>query len=116
MATFEDIADLGWEPEVLGAKTRSVRRDAATGLIVGLAALPFGLFFLFLFGIFFVIFFGAIVGAYAISRGRDALVDINVYGVGREYKWVARAAQLLGGFSIIWPLALTTLFFVGRLR
>ncbi|HEX7317679.1 MAG TPA: hypothetical protein VF297_27500 [Pyrinomonadaceae bacterium] len=116
MPSFDKTIDLDWEPAVLEAKTRSIRRDAAISLVVGLAGVPFGLFFLFLFGLFFIIFFGAIVGAYAISKARDALVDINVYGVGREYKWVARAAQLLGGFSILWPLVLTTLFFVGRLR
>ena len=92
---------LTFQPQPLGGA-----RDAAA----------FGLFFLFLFGLFFVLFFGAIVGAYAISRGRDALVNINVYGVGLEYKWVVRAAQLLGAFSIIWPLALATLLFVGRQR
>jgi hypothetical protein len=116
MPSAETSIDLDWEPAVLAAKTKSIKRDAATSLVVGLAAVPFGLFFLFLFGLFFVIFFGAIVGAYAISKAKDALVDINVYGVGREYKWAARAAQLLGIFSIIWPLALATLVFVGRAR
>ena len=116
MPSVENSIDLDWEPTVLEAKTKSIRRDATTSLVVGLAAVPFGLFFLFLFGLLFIIFFGGITGAYAISKARDALVNINVYGVGREYKWVARAAQLLGGFSIIWPLALTILLFVGRLR
>lgn len=114
MPSFEEITDLGWEPEVLEAKTKSIRREAAIGLAVGLAGLPFGLFFVLLFGLFFVLFFGPIVGAYAIYSGRDALVDINVYGVGGEYKWVARAAQLLGGLSIIWPPALVILLFVQR--
>jgi hypothetical protein len=116
MPSFEVTTDSGWEAEVLEAKAKSIKRDAIVSLIVGIAALPFSLFFLFLFGLFFVLFFGPIVGAYAISRARDALVNINVYGVGREYKWVTRAAQLLGGFSIIWPVAFVTLFFVQRLR
>src|ERR1044072_1686000 len=115
MSSVEKSIDLDWEPAVLEAKTRSIKNDATISLVVGLAAIPCGLFFLFLFGLFFTIFFGAIIGAYAISKARDGLVNINVYGVGREYKWVARAAQLLGVFSIIWPLALTTLFFVWRL-
>jgi len=114
MPSFEEITDLGWEPEVLEAKTGSIRRDATIGLIVGLAGVPFGLFFIILFGLFFAVFFGLIAGAYAIYSGRDALVDINVYGVGREYKWVARAAQLLGGLSIILPLALIILLFAMR--
>ena len=112
MPSFEEIVDLGWEPEVLEAKTKSIRRDAAVGLTVGLAALPLGLFFVLLFGLFFVLFFGIIAGAYAIYSGRDALVDINVYGIGREYKWVARAAQLLGGLSMILPVALIILLFL----
>ncbi|MET0648202.1 MAG: hypothetical protein ABW208_16440 [Pyrinomonadaceae bacterium] len=116
MSSSEKISDLDWEPAVLEAKTKSIRRDATISIVVGLAGVPFGLFFLLLFGLFFIIFFGGIIGAYAISKARDALVDINVYGVGREYKWVARAAQLLGCFSIIWPLAFATLFFIGRLR
>ena len=114
MPSFEEITDLGWEPEVLEAKTKSIRRDTAIALTVGLAAYPFGLFFLLLFGLLFYIFFGAIVGAYAIYSARDALTNINVYGVGREYKLVARAAQLLGGLSVIWPVALVILFFVRR--
>lgn len=108
MPSFEEIPDLGWEPEVLEAKTKSIKRDAIIGVIVGVVGL--------LFGILFGILFGVIIGAYAIYSGRDALVNINVYGVGREYKWVARAAQLLGGLSIIWPVVRLILLFAQRYR
>jgi uncharacterized membrane protein len=111
MPSFEEIIDLGWEPEVLEAKNNSIKRDATIGVAVGAGGLILGSFFILLFGLFFGVFFGLIVGAYAIYSGRDALVNINVYGVGRAYKGIARAAQLLGGLSIIWPLTLTILLF-----
>lgn len=111
MPSFEEIADLCWEPEVLETKTKSIKRDATMGVAVGAAGLLIGSFFILLFGLFFGVFFGLIVGSYAIYSGRDALVNINVYGAGREYKEIARAAQLLGGLSIIWPITLTILLF-----
>ena len=97
MPSFEEIPDLGWEPEVLEAKTKSIRKDAVVGVIVGVVGL--------ILGILFGVLFGVLFGAYAIYSGSDALVTVNVYGVGRDYKVVARVAQLLGALSILLPVA-----------
>jgi uncharacterized protein HemY len=90
MPSFEDIPDLGWEPEVLLTKANGIKRNALIGLVVGFV----GLFF-----------FGIVLGAYAVYSARDALIDINVYGVARNYKWVARAAQLVGALAVIYWIA-----------
>jgi hypothetical protein len=86
MPSFEDIPDLGWEPEVLEKKAQGIKRNALIGLVVGVVGL---------------VFFGILLGAYAVYSARDALVDINVYGVGRNYRWVARAAQVIGALAVI---------------
>jgi len=90
MPSFEEIPDLGWEPDVLAAKAKGIKRNALIGLAVGIV----GLFF-----------FGILLGAYAVYSGRDALIDINVYGVGRNYKWVARTAQFIGVLAIMYWIA-----------
>jgi hypothetical protein len=86
LPSFEEIGDLGWEPEVLEAKAKSIKRDAIMGIVAGIIG-------------FFI--FGILLGAYAIYSGRDALLNIKVYGVGRTYKWVALTAQVLGVLAII---------------
>jgi hypothetical protein len=86
LPSFEEIGDLGWEPAVLEAKAKSIKRDAIVGAVAGLIG-------------FFI--FGILLGAYAIYSGRDALLNIKVYGVGRTYKWVALTAQVLGVLAII---------------
>jgi MFS superfamily sulfate permease-like transporter len=98
MPSFEEIPDLGWEPEVLQTKERVIKRDALIGLVVGLIGL---------------MFFGILLGAYAVYSGRDALTNINVYGVGRNYRWVAHAAQIIGVLAMLyWIVSLI----VGILR
>lgn len=90
MPSFQDIPDLGWEPSVLAAKSKAIKRNASIGLAVGIV----GLFF-----------FGIILGLYAVYSARDALIDINVYGVATGYKWVARAAQIVGGLAVLYWIA-----------
>lgn len=87
MPSFEEMPELGWEPEVLEAKAKAIKRNALVGLGTGIL----GLFC-----------FGIILGAYAVHSARDALIDIDVYGVGRNYKWVARAAQVIGAIGVIY--------------
>ena len=99
MPSYQEMPDLGWEPEVLEAKGKAVKRNALVGVAAGVAS-----FFL----------FGIVLGAYAIYSARDALIDINVYNVGRNYKWVARAAQVLGGAAIILRLVGFALRFTGH--
>ena len=85
MPSFQEIPDLGWEPEVLEAKAKAAKRNAIIGVVAALVGF---------------VFFGIILGAYAIYSARDAITDINVYNVSTEYKWVARVAQVLGCLSI----------------
>lgn len=87
MPSFEEMPDLGWEPEILEEKAKAIKRNALVGLAVGIL----GLFC-----------FGIILGAYAVYSARDALIDIDVYGVGRNYKWVARVAQVIGAVGVIY--------------
>jgi hypothetical protein len=87
--SYQEMPDLGWEPEVLEAKAKAIKRDA----FLGLAASLVGLFF-----------FGILLGAYAIYAARDALTNINVYNVNRNYRWVARIAQILGLLDIIFAI------------
>lgn len=90
MPTFKEIPDLNWEPEVLEKKVKAVRRNALIAIFVGID----GLFF-----------FGILFGLYAIYAARDALIDSDVYGVGRGYRWVARAAQVVGGIGVVYWIA-----------
>jgi hypothetical protein len=89
MPSYQEMPDLGWEPEVLETKAKAIRRNAFLALGASLVGL---------------IFFGILLGAYAIYAARDALTDINVYNVNRDYRWVARIAQVLGCLDIIFSI------------
>jgi hypothetical protein len=95
-----DVPEMDWEPEVLEAEAKTVRRDAVVGIAVGVGAiLLFNLFFGPIFSLVLAFFFGG----YAIQSGRDALTGINVYGVEKKYRGVAYASQVLGVVAIPIP-------------